>query len=248
MLLLDRPDQLNALSVELVDATAGLLRDLDADRRTGAVVLAGRGRAFSAGGDLADIAARAGRDEWGRLELLRRLQQLVVGIRSSRLPVIAAVHGPVFGAAWSVVLACDLVVATIDARFSQVFVKRDLVPDLGSAWLLPRAVGMPRAKELMLTGDEVSAEEAHALGLVNVVAPERESALETAIELALRVSEASSETVAMTKALINGAQSSGLDEALRMEEHAQALALGRASTQAALAAFMERRPHEGVKR
>jgi 2-(1,2-epoxy-1,2-dihydrophenyl)acetyl-CoA isomerase len=239
VLSLNRPDRLNALSGALVDEVVGTLASFDPEGEVRAVVLAAKGRAFSAGGDLGDIAEQvAGDREWPRLRLLRRLQRLVSAIRDCPLPVVAAVHGPVYGAGWSAVLACDLVVAAEDARFCQVFVRRDLVPDLGSAWLLPRVVGLLRAKELMLLGDELSASDAHALGLVNRIAATREEAVNEAVVLAARAASASPATVALIKSLVHDAQAGTLESALRIEEHAQAIALGAPQSRAALAGFM----------
>jgi 2-(1,2-epoxy-1,2-dihydrophenyl)acetyl-CoA isomerase len=242
ILRLNRPKQLNALSVALVDELAERLADLDRDERVGAVVLAGNGRSFSAGGDLADIAARVGNDEtYAPLRLMESLQRLVTAIRDSRLPVVAAPHGHVYGAGWSLVLACDLVVAAEDAVFCQVFTRRDLVPDLGSAWLLTRAVGALRARELMLTGEELSAADALELGLLNAVEPTADAALEAAVDLARRASGASTATVAMTKELIAAAQHLSFEDALRLERHAQSLALGSPASKAAIVAFRESR-------
>jgi 2-(1,2-epoxy-1,2-dihydrophenyl)acetyl-CoA isomerase len=203
------------------------------------VVLAGDGRAFSAGGDLADVAERIVDGEArSRLEYLRSQQRLITAIRESRLPVIAAAHGAVYGAAWSVVLACDLVVAARDARFCQVFVKRDLVPDLGSAWLLPRAVGVLKAKELMLLAEEIDAAHAHELGLVNRLAGDAAEAVEVAVELGKRIGTVTPATMTMTKSLVNDSESISLRDSLRLEEHAQSLALGTPETLGALRAFL----------
>jgi len=242
LVALTRPESLNALSRALVDEVIAVLDELEADLDVRSVVLSGDGRAFSAGGDLADVAAAIANGEaWTRLDYLRRQQALVTRLRESRLPVIAAVSGPAYGAGWSTVLACDLVVAAEDARFCQVFVKRDLVPDLGSAWLLPRAVGALLAKELMLLGDEISAQRAFELGLVNRLAPTREDAEREALALADRVAEVVPATMAMAKSLINGSQHVSLADSLRLEEHAQSIALGTDETLGALRAFLEKR-------
>lgn len=239
---LARPERLNALGRTL---TEEVLRSLDAvehDRGISALVLAGAGRAFSAGGDMADTARDIVEgDEWDRLSLLRELQVLTLRIRDSRLPVVAAVSGPVYGAGWSVALACDLVVAARDARFQQAFVHRNLVPDLGSAWLLPRVIGTLRAKELILLGEELSAEDAHAIGLVTRLADDKDAAEAQALSLARRLTEAAPTTVAMAKSLVNRSEALTLEDSLRLEEHAQAIALGAPATRDAVLAFLGRR-------
>ena len=138
-------------------------------------------------------------------------------------------------------LACDLVVAARDARFCQVFVRRNLVPDLGSAWLLPRAVGTQRAKELMLLGDELSAEQGRDLGWVNRVVETAEEAEAEALALAVRLAEVIPATMAMTKELINRSQALTLEDSLRLEQHAQAMALGTPETLGAMRDFLAKR-------
>jgi 2-(1,2-epoxy-1,2-dihydrophenyl)acetyl-CoA isomerase len=242
LMTLGRPERLNALSNPLTLDLVAILDEVEEDSEVRAVVLAGEGRAFCAGGDLEDVAARvADGAAWSRLGYLRSQQQLIVRLRESRLPVVAAVSGAAYGAGWSIVLACDLVVASEDARFCQVFVKRDLVPDLGSAWLLPRAVGALRAKELMLLAEEISAERAHDLGLVNRLVRTPEQAVNEALALAARLAEVATATMAMAKSLINGSEHGSLSDSLRLEEHAQSMALGTEETLEALRVFLEKR-------
>jgi 2-(1,2-epoxy-1,2-dihydrophenyl)acetyl-CoA isomerase len=121
-----------------------------------------------------------------------------------------------------------------------VFVRRNLVPDLGSPWLLPRAVGIHAAKDLMLLGEEISGAEAFRLGIVKSVAATAEEALETAHELAARMAKTIPATMAMAKGLINRSQALTLEDSLRLEEHAQAMALGTPETLAAMRAFLEK--------
>jgi 2-(1,2-epoxy-1,2-dihydrophenyl)acetyl-CoA isomerase len=241
-LVLDEPATLNALSIALVEDTLRALDEIEADASLRALVLSGAGRAFSSGGDLADIGRRVGGDEpWPRLDVMRRLQRLITRLRESRLPVVAAVSGPAYGAGWSTVLACDLVVIARDARFCQIFVRRNLVPDLGSAWLLPRAVGAMRAKEMMLLGDEWPAETIFALGLANRLVDTREDAEREALALAARMARTAPATLAMAKDLINRGQALGLGALLKLEEQAQAIALGTPESQRGIRAFLEKR-------
>ena len=239
LITLDREERLNALGVELVEDAVAALREAESNPEIRAAVLTGAGRAFSSGGDLADVGARVASGEPApRLEVMRRLHTLILSLRDSRLPIVASVHGPAYGAGFSTALACDLIVASEDARFCQVFVRRNLVPDLGSPWLLPRAVGQHLAKELMLLGEEIPAAEAHRLGIVNRLAATPEEALSTALELAGRMARTLPATMAMTKGLINRSQGLGLEDSLRLEEHAQAMALGTEETLGAMRAFL----------
>jgi 2-(1,2-epoxy-1,2-dihydrophenyl)acetyl-CoA isomerase len=242
LVTLSRPERLNALGSEMIDGVGRTFDELEADPTIRSVVLAGDGRAFSSGGDLADAAERVADGEaWSRLGYLRSQQRIITRLRESRLPVVAAIDGVAFGAGWSVVLACDLVVATEDSRFCQVFVKRDLVPDLGSAWMLPRAVGSLVAKELMLLADEIPATRAFELGLVNRLAADARDAERQALALAERLAAVTPATMAMTKSLINGSQHLSLADSLRLEEHAQSIALGTDETLGALRSFLDRR-------
>ena len=242
LITFDRPDKLNAISVPLVEHSVRVLGEVERDPGVRAVVLSGAGRAFSSGGDLLDVGQRViGGEPLPRLDVMRRLHPLITGIRDSHLPFVAAVSGPAYGAGWSTALACDLIVAARDARFCQVFVRRNLVPDLGSAWFLPRAVGIHIAKELMLLGDEISAERAYELGLVNRLVDDRAAAEREAFELAGRLASVLPGTMAMSKELINRSESGTLEDSLRLERHAQALALGTRETLATMEEFLNRR-------
>jgi 2-(1,2-epoxy-1,2-dihydrophenyl)acetyl-CoA isomerase len=238
---MDREARLNALGVELVDDVVAALHEVEADAEVRAAVLAGAGRAFSSGGDLADVGERvAGGEPEARIAVMGALHNLILGLRNSRLPIVAAVSGPAYGAGFSTALACDLIVAAADARFCQVFVRRNLVPDLGSAWLLPRTVGTHAAKELMLLGEEIDAARAHELGIVNRLAGTAEEALAEAIGLAERLATPIPAVMTMAKDLINRGEATSLEDSLRIEALAQAIALGTDETLGAMRAFLDK--------
>lgn len=241
VVLMDREERLNALGVELVDDVVAALREVEADPGVRAAVLSGAGRAFSSGGDLADVGERVVEgDPESRLAVMGALHNLITGLRDSRLPIVAAVTGPAYGAGFSTALACDLVVASADARFCQVFVRRNLVPDLGSAWLLPRAVGIHAAKELMLLGEEIDARRAQQLGVVNRLVETPAEALEEAVALAEKLAKTQPATMTMAKDLINRGQGTTLEDSLRIEAYGQAIALGTEETLGAMRAFLEK--------
>ncbi|MDB5512335.1 MAG: 2-(1,2-epoxy,2-dihydrophenyl)acetyl-CoA isomerase [Enterovirga sp.] len=160
---LNRPDKLNAFTVELHEALAAALDEAAADESCRAVLLTGSGRAFCAGQDLEAI----GDDPAGVKTLLTdHYNPLVRRIRALGKPVVCAVNGVAAGAGANVALACDIVLAGRRAKFIQAFAKIGLVPDSGGTWFLPRLVGEARARALALTGEPVSAEQAESWGMI----------------------------------------------------------------------------------
>jgi 2-(1,2-epoxy-1,2-dihydrophenyl)acetyl-CoA isomerase len=221
---LNRPDKLNALtqvmSDELVDAFTAL-RD---DPGVRAVVLTGAGRGFCAGQDLTEFEAayRAGGRPDIEAHLERSYHRLIPLIVRTPKPVVAAVNGVAAGAGVSLAVACDVRIASEEARFIQAFVKIGLIPDSGGTWLLPRVVGYPNALEMSITGYPVDADRALTLGLVSQVVPASELEKEVAA-YAGRLAEMPTAAVAATKELMQNALSLDLDEALRREGATQAL-------------------------
>lgn len=158
-------------------------------------------------------------------------------IWTSPLPVVAAVSGVAYGAALNLALACDLVVCSADARLCEVFLRRGLVPDLGGAYLLPRLVGLQRAKELMLFAPEFGADEARAMGLVNEVVEAGGSVRDRAVAWGTRLAAASPTAVALTKRMTNRA-SGDFDSFLDDEALSQAQALAAPEAREAFAQFL----------
>src|SRR5262245_35496725 len=157
ILTLNRPDKLNALTVDVARDFKAAIREA-IERRSRAILLTGAGRAFSAGGDLREmqnIATREGRLEAFFDEPLRMLNETIMLIRQTPIPFIAAVNGVASGGGCNLALACDLVIASEGAKFNQAFIKIGLSPDCGGTFILPRLVGWKRAAELMFTGDMV---------------------------------------------------------------------------------------------
>lgn len=166
---LNRPEALNALSLQLVkDLQAAL--EAAVEQKARAVVLTGAGRAFCAGGDLREMQTMA--MQTGNLavffeEPLENLHSCIRTIRETPIPFVAAVNGVCAGAGTNFALACDIVFAGETATFNEGFVKIGLTPDCGGSWFLPRLVGEKRAAELLMTGDAISAVEAAKIGMIN---------------------------------------------------------------------------------
>lgn len=203
LLTLNRPAQRNALSVQMREEIAHLLPLISHDAAVKALVLTGAGEHFCAGGDIAGmrkpVTARTPADSRGVLRDVQSWLPQLVGLEK---PVIAAVDGACYGAGFSLALAADFVICTPRARFCQAFVRVGLVPDFSALFLLPRVVGLQKAKELMFSGRVVEPDEALALQIVFEVHP-CERLLEAALELAARFRHAPTESIGITKTLLN---------------------------------------------
>ncbi len=248
-LTLNRPETGNALDAELRDELTTCFHALSGDLSVRAVVLTGAGeRGFCTGADLRGARPRPPRPEEaperavGDVARLVRTgwQRLVESVLDCEKPVVAAVNGTAAGGGMHLALACDLVVAAEEARFTEVFVRRGIAPDAAGAYLLARLVGPQRAKELCFFGDPVPAAEAARLGLVNAVVP-RAELLEVAGRWAARLATGPTVALALTKALVNRALDVDRSTALREEAFGQELVTTTADCAEGLAAFAERR-------
>lgn len=233
-----RPERLNALAISTAVALEAAIRGAADDPAIGAVVLTGLGKHFSAGGDAAAIVDAIEGGEEALLAMMRAFHRLVEEIWGSPLPVVAAVSGVVYGGAFNLALACDLVACSADARWCQVFLRRGVVPDLGGAYLLPRLVGLQRAKELMLLTPEIDAERAAELGIVNAVLPDADAARSQALEWATRLAEGPRYATALSKKLINASTTGDLHAALELEAVTQTAALHGTAAREGFAEFL----------
>ena len=200
---LNRPAALNAVHGQVFSQLIRLLDAVDLDSTIRVVVLTGAGRAFCAGGDKqVDIGASANWTAEQRRAEEELAQSAVQRLRRLRVPVIARVNGVAVGAGCDLALACDLIVASDQAQFGQFWVRRGLVPDLGAIYLLPRLVGLHRAKELVLTGRLIDAAAAERIGLVNRVVPHADLDAHIA-QLCAELAAAPPAAAAMAKQLLN---------------------------------------------
>ncbi|HZI64802.1 MAG TPA: enoyl-CoA hydratase family protein [Thermoanaerobaculia bacterium] len=173
---LNRPERLNALTFEVYEELRDAFRALDGEPGVRAVVLTGAGRAFCSGGDVEEIIGRLlGQDPQRLLAFTRLTGDLILAMLHCRRPIVAALNGTVAGAGAVIAAACDIRIAAEEARIAFLFTKVGLSgADMGASWLLPRLVGLGRAAELLLTGDFMTAERAHEIGLYHrVVAADR---------------------------------------------------------------------------
>jgi enoyl-CoA hydratase/carnithine racemase len=240
---LNRPERLNALTFEVYDELRNAFHALHDEPGVRAIVLTGSGRGFCSGGDVEDIIGRLfERDMRGLLEFTRMTCDLVLAIRRCRRPVIAALNGTVAGAGAVIATACDMRVASESAKIAYLFTRVGLSgADMGAAWMLPRIVGLAKASELLMTGDFISAEEAHRIGLYNRVVPEGES-LSAATELARRLAKGPSFAIEITKDALNREASMDLAGALEAEAQIQAALMLHPDFRESYDAFVEKRP------
>ena len=239
ILTLDRPEALNALTVPMKVALREALEAIAADGSVRAVILTGAGRAFCAGQDLAEREQPDAAPL--EVEVRDRYNPIIRAIRSMGQPVIAAVNGVAAGAGASLAFACDLRICAEEARFVLAFGRIGLVPDSGATWFLPRLVGLAKAAELALAGDQVDASEALRLGLVSRVVP-GERLLVEARALAERIAEGAPLATALTKFALARSATITLDEALEDEAKLQGIAGASSDHAEGLAAFREKRP------
>jgi 2-(1,2-epoxy-1,2-dihydrophenyl)acetyl-CoA isomerase len=241
-----RPDAGNALLPEQRDAIIDLLGAATADRATRAVALRAQGRHFCTGADVGSIRGAQSAEPIvgdGMRRIQGGAQRLIAAVLDCAKPVVAVVQGPAAGLGAHLAFACDLVVAAESAYFLEPFLLRGLVVDAGGAYLLPRLVGLQRAKELAFLGDKLSAADARELGLVNRVVPEEELDA-TAQALLARLAAAPTSAVALTKQLFNASVDGDRAASFLAEAMAQELQSHSFDATEGVTAFGERRAPE----
>jgi 2-(1,2-epoxy-1,2-dihydrophenyl)acetyl-CoA isomerase len=250
-LTLNRPKVLNALDAAMADGLAEALYAAERDAAVRAVILAGAGGGFMAGGDIRTFHGwlDTPHEEIGaRFEhLIHDFHQTLVLMRRLPKPVIARVHGPVAGAGMSLLMACDLAIAADDAFFTLAYCHLGTSPDGGSTWFLPRLVGLKKAAEIALLGDRFDAVEALRLGLVNAVVPPTQLE-ERAAALAQRLAAGPATAYGATKRLLQQSGTTSFESQLQAEAEAFAGCAGTDDFAEGVRAFVEkRRPRFGGK-
>jgi 2-(1,2-epoxy-1,2-dihydrophenyl)acetyl-CoA isomerase len=236
---LDRPDALNALTIDLKEALLAAFRAIARDPAVRAVILTGAGRAFCAGQDLKE---RLGPDAAPlAVEVRERYNPIIRAMRRLDQPIVGAINGVAAGAGASLALACDIRVAAETASLSLAFGRIGLVPDSGATWFLPRLVGPAKAAELMLLGETLTAADAERFGLVaRVVSLEELPA--AARGIATRLAGLAPRALAETKHALDRSWEVDLDTALEDEAYRQGIVGSSADHAEGLAAFIAKRP------
>ena len=242
VITMNRPDALNALSMQLTEDLRAAIEKAIAEKAR-AIVLTGAGRAFCSGGDLREMRSmweREGRIEAFLEEPLRALHNVILLIRETPIPFIAAVQGVCAGAGTNFALACDLVIAAENASFNEAFVRIGLSPDCGGSFFLPRAIGEKLAAELFMTGETVTAERAAQFGMINRVVL-LDNLMSEALLIAKKLALAPTGSISRIKQMLNASFSNNLAKQLNLEHSLQIESGKSADFKEGVTAFFEKR-------
>jgi 2-(1,2-epoxy-1,2-dihydrophenyl)acetyl-CoA isomerase len=242
ILTLNRPDKMNAISLEMRETIPRALQEIQEDDNLRAVIITGAGRGFCSGADVAVQAARAAgqQADMSRKTLLALVGNFILGFEKINKPVIAAINGIAAGVGLTMTLVCDVRIASSTARFSAIWVKRGLIADGGATLLLPLTVGLEKALELCFTGEVIDAKEAERIRLVSRVVP-AEELMTRAKELAQKIAAAPPVSVELAKRVMWEKIRNQLREQLIFESYAQNVCRTTQDQKEAVKAFMEKR-------
>lgn len=244
VLRLNRPDSLNSFTAEMHGEVREALTGAARDRAVRAVLITGNGRGFCAGQDLNDRAVSPGEampDLGDSVE--RYYNPLIRLITGMEKPVICAVNGVAAGAGANIALACDIVIAARSASFIESFARLGLIPDSGGTWILPRLVGMARARGLAMLGPKLSAEQAEAWGMIWQVVDD-DQLQQTALGLAQQMATQPTRGFAFTKQALAASAANTLDEQLELEKTLMRAAGRTADYAEGVKAFLDKRQPE----
>jgi 2-(1,2-epoxy-1,2-dihydrophenyl)acetyl-CoA isomerase len=245
-IVLDRPQAKNALTIEMRDALVEAICSVRTDPNVRALVITGEGDAFCAGMDLsASTVAQAGKPGFATRstsEALRAgVQTFIRELWELDKPTIAAVNGAAVGPGAHLALACDFVIVQPTTRFIWSFAKWGLVVDAGGAYLLPRLVGLPRAKAMVMLGEGATGADAVAMGLAYKCVDEANQLMPVALELAHRLAAGPTRSLGLSKTLLNRSFETDLSLSLELEGHFQSLATTSPDLVEGMKAFGEKR-------
>jgi enoyl-CoA hydratase/carnithine racemase len=245
---INQPEKKNAINSAMWDGLTEIFREIASRADDRVVVVTGAGNDFCSGADLsgrggnaaAGGAGAGAQNQVHHLAAMRRVNDACIALQRLPQPTIAKVRGVAVGAGCNLALGCDLVVASTAARFSEIFARRGLSLDFGGSWLLPRRIGMHRAKELALLAEIIGANDALEMGLVNRVLPDSE--VDAFVDdWARKLAAGPPIALAQTKRLLNNSLNVTLEEALDDEAAAQTINFATSDTAEAMRAFIEKR-------
>ena len=242
-LVMNRPEMRNALNDQMREEMLAALAEAEANTEIRCLVITGAGKGFCTGADLSgNRPAQVEAPHPGAVRNAMRAssQRLIRAVWELEKPVVAAVNGVAAGLGAHLALACDIVVASEEAKFIEVFVRRGMAVDAGGAYLLLRRVGLARAKELVFFGDDLPAVEAERIGLINRCVP-ADRLQSTAKELASRLAKGPTFALGLSKRLLNRALDSDLETAFSEESFTQSLVVHSEDIKEGMRAFLEKR-------
>lgn len=241
LLTLNHPEKLNAMSEDMAQAFSATLKTIAADKNLRVIILTGAGRAFSSGGHLAMLKSYSEKSKKEAANLLKKFYQNFLNLRNLAQPVIAAINGPAIGAGFCLALACDLRIASENAKMGANFAKIGLAPGMGGTYFLTHALGQLKASELLLTGKTFAASDAKELNLINRVCSS-EDLLNTAFKLAKEIAENAPLAVRQIKKGLQLAQTASLTEIFDWDSKTQAETLKSKDFAEGILAVLEKRP------
>ncbi len=238
---INRPEVMNAMTSQMFVDFGHICRSVSEDDAIRVLVITGAGGNFCSGADVSGQVDRiSGETPAVPLRNMRHVKEAAMALHDVQHPVVAKVRGVAAGAGLNVALGCDLVYAADTARFSEIFARRGLSLDFGGSWLLPRWVGLHRAKELALLAEVIDATEADRIGLVNRVLPEGE--LDAHVDdVVSRIASGPPLALSMSKALLNSGAASSMGQALEAEGLAQSVNFATSDIREAGLAWIEKR-------
>jgi len=244
-IVMNRPEVLNAMTTKLVDELTEAVKDLAKDSEVRVVVLTGAGRAFSSGADLKEGFSGTRNEPGSGAEKIRQelqtAQVISYILHSMEKPTIALVNGVAAGGGMDWALSCDMRIGCERTRFMSAYIRIGAFSGLGGTWLLPRLVGIPKAAELLFTGDFLDAEEAYHLGLLNKLVPS-EKLQEEGMAFARKIALGPPIAIKLTKMLIYKGLHMEFQTALQMAAACETITLTSEDRNEGVKAFLEKRP------
>src|SRR5436853_3214420 len=242
LIQLNRPEKMNAIGALTRQQLGEAIKQAERDDAIRVVVLTGSGRAFCSGADVTEMANDGGmRSPEAVGNVLRNeYMPMLTRLRTMPKPVIAAMNGPAVGIGASFALACDIRIATPEAYLMEAFVNIGLAPDGGVSWLLPRLVGTGVAYEMFFTGKQLSAADAHRLGVINRIVPADQLEHEVR-EFAAQLAQQPRQAMAAAKRAVNHALESSFEDALEFESYLQEAQAASPEFAEGVQAFLARR-------
>lgn len=240
-LTLNRPERLNSLNIKMFEELAEVINEINDSERIKVLVIKGRGKAFSAGGDMDLLKYLNGMETASQIQrVLSNILRLGILLKDLNKPTIASIHGYCIGAGMSLVMLCDIKIASEESIFGVEFINMGIIPDIGACYMLPRLVGLTKAKELIITSKRFNAREAESMGLINKVVSEKNLEVEV-MKWADKIASLPALAVGIAKMALNKSLYCDFKDMIEFETLAQPTCLKSDDHKEAVAAFLEKR-------